>query len=172
MDEKTSQTSSFIAENHAELKRQLAEANNERQKLAEEIAKLKQTHREYIVSNTLEKAFYQCGGKSGRDEDGYSYYDMLRDRAMKYVQVNDSGLITFVDPLDNLPLRKNGRPFAPEDLMLKLRSSGTSAALFDTASSSATVDPRSFGADTTREQLRQIRDPAARLARARELGIK
>lgn len=172
MNEQTSENSKFLLENLREAEQTLAEANRRIEELTKENSTLKQTHREYIASNTLEKAFYQCGGKSGRDEDGYSYFDMLRDRIKKYIQVDDAGALTIVDPLDNVPLRKNGRSFTPEDLMLKLKSSGTSSALFNTASDSVTIDPRAFGADATREQLRQIKDPAARLARARELGIK
>lgn len=148
----------------------------EKTNLQQEIQKLVASNREIQLLNALEKAFYAAGGKTGKsNEDGYSYFDLVRDRALKYVQMDESGKLAVLDPRDGTRLRTDkGINYTPEDLMFRLRSDGPTAALFEAPGSagsgmSPNNRPGTFG--TTREQLMQIKDRAARLARARELGI-
>lgn len=143
-----------------------------------QIQKLIAQNRESQIINALEKAFYSCGGKAGKDDDGYSYFDMVRDRAQKHIVMDDAGKITVIDPRDGTRLKTDkGTFYSVEDLMFRLRKQGPTTATFEPQGNgagggmSANSNPlNSLGA--TRESLREIKDPAARLARARELGIK
>lgn len=149
--------------------------STEKTNLQQEIQKLAASNREIQVLNALEKAFYSAGGKAGKDEDGYSYFDLVRDRAIKFIQTDDQGKLQVIDPRDGTRLRTDkGVNYSPEDLMFKLRSAGPTASLFEAPGSAgggmnANNRPGTFG--VTREQLMQIKDRAERLARARELGI-
>jgi DNA repair exonuclease SbcCD ATPase subunit len=59
----------------------------EKTSLQQEIEQLKQSLKQTQIVNTLEKSFYAIGGKTGKDEDGYSYFDLIRERATKYIQI-------------------------------------------------------------------------------------
>ena len=138
------------------------------QKLAEDI-------KQQQLTNTLEKAFYSVGGKVGNDDDGYSYFDLVRDRAAKFIQFGEDGKMRIVDPRDGTRmLSPKGDPLTVEDLMTKLRSSGPTAALFEPANNAAGSGlQRGLGGNNsqvTREQLMAL-PRAERLQKARELGI-
>lgn len=161
---------SFILNNLAELERQLAEATRKIERLTAENAKLKTEKQQIKISHEVEKAYLEAGGKRDTSEYDLSSFDLIYNAASRYIKVDDSGKVSIVDPEDGLKLRTaRGADYTMRDLMARLKASPVTASLFEAPGvSSSGVDPNW----TTREQLRQIRDPAARLARARELGIK
>lgn len=143
--------------------------------LLQENQQLKESNRQQTVVNALEKSFYATGGKSGKDEDGYTYFDLIRDRAVNYIVLDEQGKITVVDPRDKMPLKDNkGVSLTIDDLMLKLRSGGPTASLFDPigngAGSGMTRSHGTQNAAMLREQIMKL-PRAERLAKARELGV-
>ncbi|MEH2397799.1 hypothetical protein [Nostoc sp.] len=54
--------------------------------MQQEIEQLKESLKQNQIINALEKSFYATGGKAGKDEDGYSYFDLIRDRAINYIR--------------------------------------------------------------------------------------
>lgn len=127
------------------------------------------------IVTALEKAFYSCGGRAGKDEDGYSYFDLIQDRAKKYIQLDEKGRLVVLDPRDKTPMRDpKGNAYSVEDLMLKLRAGGPTAALFESDKGAGGGMQRSSqynSVTATRESLMQMGNRAERLAKARELGI-
>jgi hypothetical protein len=149
----------------------------EKTTLQQQVTQLQEQLKQTQVVNTLEKAFYATGGKSGKDEDGYTYFDLVVDRAMKFIRTGEDGKLQVVDPRDGLKMTtEKGTPFTIEDLMFKLRNAGPTAALFEPQGNGAgggmQRNSQSGGMQATRDQLMQIKNPAARLAEARRLGIK
>lgn len=143
--------------------------------LLQENQQLKESNRQQAIVNALEKSFYATGGKSGKDDDGLTYFDLIRDRAANYIVLDEQGRITVVDPRDRMPLKDTkGVSLTVDDLMLKLRSGGPTAALFDPIGNGAGGGmTRSHGTQNAamlREQIMKL-PRAERLARARELGI-
>jgi hypothetical protein len=149
--------------------------SGEKNSLTQQINELQNQLTETKVTNSLEKAFYSCGGRAGKDEDGYSYFDLIRDRAKAYIQLDEKGRLVVLDPRDKTPMRDSkGNLFSPEDLMLKLRTSGPTAALFEADKGAGSGMQRSAqynSLSATRESLMQMGNRAERLAKARELGI-
>ena len=149
---------------------------SEKTSLQQENQQLRESIRQAQIVNSLEKSFYATGGKSGKDEDGLTYFDLIRDRAANYIVLDEeSGKITIIDPKDKTILRDaKGAPFTVDDLMFKLRSGGPTASLFDPVSNGAGSGmTRGQGSQNTgmvREQLNNL-PRAERLARARQLGI-
>lgn len=102
-----------LAQNYEERKleeqRQFAELKErwtgEKTGLQQEIDQLKQSLKQTQIVNALEKSFYATGGKTGKDEDGYSYFDFIRERAIGYIHLDEQGKITIIDPRDNTPMR-------------------------------------------------------------------
>ncbi|MEH1902519.1 MAG: hypothetical protein V7L04_14140 [Nostoc sp.] len=146
--------------------------------LQQENLALKESNRQAQIVNALEKSFYATGGKSGKDDDGLTYFDLIRDRAANYIVLDEeSGKITIIDPKDKTMLRDSkGVPFTVDDLMFKLRSGGPTASLFDPISNGAGSGmTRGQGSQNTgmvREQIMQIGSRSDRIAKARALGIK
>lgn len=145
--------------------------------LLQENNQLKESLKQTQVVNALEKAFYSIGGKAGKDDDGYSYFDLIRERAMNYVVLDEtSGKLIVVDPKDKTVMKdpKTGSPYTIDDLMLKLRSSGPTAALFEPVGngygSGMNRSQSNQNPAMIREQLSKL-PPAERLAKARELGL-
>ncbi|MEH1777110.1 hypothetical protein [Nostoc sp.] len=149
--------------------------SNEKTSLQQQIQQLLDKNRQQTIVNALEKSFYSTGGKSGKGEDGYTYFDLIRDRAANYIVLDDQGKITIIDPRDKTPLKDTkGVSFTVDDLMLKLRSDGPTASLFDPIGNGAGGGmSRSYGAQNgamLREQIMKL-PRAERLAKARELGL-
>ncbi|MBW4677134.1 MAG: hypothetical protein KME52_24955 [Desmonostoc geniculatum HA4340-LM1] len=147
----------------------------EKTTLQQQIQHLQDNLKQTQIVNALEKSFYATGGKAGKDDDGYSYFDLIRDRAINYIVLDDQGKINVIDPRDKTPLKDTkGVSFTVDDLMLKLRSGGPTAALFDPIGNGAGGGmARSHGTQNTamlREQIMKL-PRAERLAKARELGI-
>ncbi|MEH1780231.1 MAG: hypothetical protein V7L26_14135 [Nostoc sp.] len=145
--------------------------------LVQQVQQLQENLKQNQIINALEKSFYATGGKSGKDDDGYTYFDLIRDRAANYIVLDDQGKITIIDPRDKTPLRDpKGVNFTVDDLMLKLRSGGPTAALFDPVNNGAgggmTRSQGSQNGAMVREQVMQISSRSDRLARARQLGIQ
>ncbi|MEH1808512.1 hypothetical protein [Nostoc sp.] len=160
--------------NFAELKERWT---GEKTALQQENQQLKESNRQQAIVNTLEKSFYATGGKSGKDDDGLTYFDLIRDRAANYIVLDDQGRITIIDPKDKTPLKDTkGVSFTVDDLMLKLRSGGPTASLFDPIGNGAGsgMTRSQHGTQNVammREQLMKL-PPAERLAKARQLGIE
>lgn len=55
--------------------------------------------------NALEKSFYGTSGKAGKDEDGYSYFDLISDRAINYIVLDKHGKFIVIDPRDKTSLK-------------------------------------------------------------------
>ncbi|MDJ0677597.1 MAG: hypothetical protein QNJ36_19810 [Calothrix sp. MO_167.B42] len=150
--------------------------SQEKQTYAQQIQELQTTLVESKITNRLEKAFYSSGGRVGKDEDGYSYFDLIRDRASRYVQMDDDGKLQVVNPKDGTRMfTDKNQVFTVEDLMLKLRGSGPTAALFEPVGSGGSGMNKSFAGGNgtaTRESLMGIKSRAQRLTEARRLGIK
>jgi hypothetical protein len=149
---------------------------SDRTTLSSQITELQQELTQTKIINELEKAFYSVGGKAGKDDDGYSYFDLIQDRAKKYIQVDDKGKLIVIDPRDNTPMRDSkGAAITIADLMLKLRSGGPTAALFDAvgngAGSGMGKSANFSGLNATREQIMSISNRAERLTKARQLGV-
>ncbi|MBD2771185.1 hypothetical protein [Iningainema tapete] len=148
----------------------------ERTTLQQQNQQLQEELKQTRIINDLEKAFYALGGKTGKDDFGCSYFDLIRDRAMSFLQLGEDGKLRVLDPRDGTRmLGDKGTPLTVEDLMLKLRSSGPTAALFDPVGNGAGggMQPsHPAGLAATREQVMGITNRAERLARIRELGIK
>ncbi|MEH2393694.1 MAG: hypothetical protein V7K21_19205 [Nostoc sp.] len=150
----------------------------EKTSLQQQIQQLQESNRQAQIVNALEKSFYATGGKSGKDDDGLTYFDLIRDRAANYIVLDEeSGKITIIDPKDKTILRDaKGVPFTVDDLMFKLRSGGPTASLFDPVSNGAGSGmTRGQGSQNTgmvREQIMQIPSRSDRLSRSRALGIK
>ncbi len=147
----------------------------EKTTLQQQIGQLQENLKQTQIVNALEKSFYATGGKSGKDDDGYTYFDLIRDRAINYIVLDEQGRITVIDPRDKTPLKDTkGVSFTVDDLMLKLRTGGPTASLFDPIGNGAGGGmTRSHGvqnAAMVREQLMKL-PPAERLAKARQLGI-
>ncbi|MFK0731422.1 MAG: hypothetical protein ACFKPT_02565 [Gloeotrichia echinulata GP01] len=147
----------------------------EKTTLQQQIGQLQESNRQAQIINALEKSFYATGGKSGKDDDGLTYFDLIRDRAANYIVLDDQGKITVIDPRDKTPLKDTkGVSFTVDDLMLKLRSGGPTAALFDPIGNGAGGGMvRSHGTQNAamlREQIMKL-PRAERLAKARELGL-
>ncbi|MBD2489000.1 hypothetical protein [Aulosira sp. FACHB-615] len=126
------------------------------------------------VINALEKAFYAVGGKAGSEGD-LSYFDLLRDRAMQYIEVDETGKLAIIDPRDKTRMvTDKGTPYTVEDLMTKFRTAGPTTSLFEPIGNGAGGGMQrsngSAGSAVTREQLMKL-PRAERLAKARELGI-
>lgn len=147
----------------------------ERTSLTQQIQELQSQLQNTQVVNALEKAFYSCGGRAGKDEDGYSYFDLIQERAKGYIQLDEKGRLVVLDPRDKTPMRDpKGNPYSVEDLMLKLRAGGPTAALFESDKGAGGGMQRSAqynSVTATRESLMQMGNRAERLAKARELGI-
>ncbi|MBW4598932.1 MAG: hypothetical protein KME29_04790 [Calothrix sp. FI2-JRJ7] len=148
----------------------------ERTSFTQQIQELQSQLQNTQVVNALEKAFYSCGGRAGKDEDGYSYFDLIQERAKNYVQLDEKGRLVVLDPRDKTPMRDpKGNPYSVEDLMLKLRAGGPTAALFESDKGAGGGMQRSAqynSVNATRESLMQMGNRAERLAKARELGIQ
>ncbi|MBN3875247.1 hypothetical protein [Nostoc sp. JL23] len=147
----------------------------EKTTLAQQVQQLQENLKQTQIVNALEKSFYATGGKSGRDDDGYTYFDLIRDRANNYIVLDESGKLTVIDPRDKTPLKDTkGVSFTVDDLMLKLRSAGPTASLFDPIGNGAGSGmTRSHGTQNVamlREQIMKLPRPE-RLAKARELGL-
>lgn len=160
--------------NFAELKERWT---GEKTTLQQQIQQLQESNRQQTIVNALEKSFYATGGKSGKDDDGYTYFDLIRDRAANYIVLDEQGKITIIDPRDKTPLRDpKGVNFTVDDLMFKLRSGGPTAALFDPVNNGAgggmTRNQGSQNGAMVREQIMQIGSRSDRLAKARQLGIQ
>ena len=146
----------------------------ERTTLSQQINQLQGDLKQTKITNALEKAFYSVGGKAGKDDEGYTYFDMISNRAMQFVEVDENGKLLIIDPRDRTKMvTEKGAAFTIEDLMLKFRSAGPTTSLFEPANNSAgsgmnrSTTPSSAN---TREQLMKL-PRAERLAKARELGI-
>lgn len=148
----------------------------ERDSFGKQIQDLQQQLVSTQIINALEKAFYSCGGRSGKDDDGYSYFDLIQERAKKYIQLDEKGKTQVLDPRDGTAMRDpKGNPYSVEDLMLKLRSNGPTAALFeapDTRGSGMSRSVNFSGVTATKDSLMNMTNRAERLAKARQLGIK
>lgn len=148
----------------------------ERTAFAQQIQELQQQLQSTQVVNALEKAFYSCGGRSGKDDDGYTYFDLIQERAKAYIQRDDKGKLVVIDPRDGTAMRDpKGAPYSVEDLMLRLRTSGPTASLFEPPDSRGSGMNRSANYNSvaaTRDSLMGMTNRAERLAKARELGIK
>ncbi|MHC5829032.1 MAG: hypothetical protein ACYT04_77275, partial [Nostoc sp.] len=72
----------------------------EKKNLQQQILQLQESNRQSQIVNALEKSFYATGGKSGKDDDGLTYFDLIRDRAANYIVLDDQGKITIIDPRD------------------------------------------------------------------------
>ena len=147
----------------------------EKTTFTQQIQQLQENLKQTQIVNALEKSFYATGGKSGRDDDGYTYFDLIRDRAINYIVLDESGKLTVIDPRDKTPLKDTkGVSFTVDDLMLKLRSGGPTASLFDPIGNGAGGGmTRSHGTQSAamlREQIMKL-PRAERLAKARELKI-
>ncbi|BDA74331.1 hypothetical protein CAL7716_084970 [Calothrix sp. PCC 7716] len=158
--------------NFAELKERWT---GEKTTLTQQIQELQNQLQDTKIVNSLEKAFYSCGGRAGKDEDGYSYFDLIQERAKNYIQLDEKGRLVVLDPRDKTPMRDaKGNAYTVEDLMLKLRGGGPTAALFESDKGAGGGMQRSSQYNTvaaTRESLMQMGNRAERLAKARELGI-
>ena len=148
----------------------------EKTTLQQQINLLQENLKQTQIINALEKSFYATGGKAGKDDDGYSYFDLIRDRATGYIVLDDQGRISVIDPRDKTPLKDTkGVSFTVDDLMLKLRSSGPTASLFDPIGNGAGGGmTRSHGTQNAamlREQIMAL-PRSERLHKAREMGIK
>lgn len=131
-----------------------------------EILRLKSEIQEMKVSHDLENTFYEFGGKRSKEDDLITYFEIVRGYALKFIKRDERGKILFVDFNDGLPLKTpSGKAFSMKDLMSKIKSHQTLGNYFDSKNTQNTA------AYSTRESLREIKDPAARLARARELGL-
>ena len=147
----------------------MAPIDPEKAALLKENSELKSKLKSLELSSSIEINFHKLGGKESPEDDLISYFDIVRGYALRFIKLDNLGKISFVDPLDGLPLKtSSGKDFTMRDLMIKIKSSRDLAHHFDSGSNAAT---KNLGY-TTRESLREIKDPAARLARARELGIK
>jgi hypothetical protein len=73
--------------------------------LQQEIEQLKESLKQNQIINALEKSFYATSGKAGKDEDGYSYFDLIRDRAINYIVLNEHGKFIVIDSHDKTPLK-------------------------------------------------------------------
>lgn len=127
------------------------------------------------VTNALEKAFYAVGGKAGKDDDGLTYFDLLRDRAIQYIEVDESGKLVVIDPKDRTKMvTDKGVPLAIEDLMTKFRSAGPTTSLFDPVGNGAGsgMQRNSSNGSTALQREQVMKLPRAeRLTKARELKI-
>ncbi|BBD69539.1 hypothetical protein NIES4072_31280 [Nostoc commune NIES-4072] len=145
--------------------------------LMQQVQQLQETLKQNQIVNALEKSFYATGGKSGKDDDGYTYFDLIRDRAINYIVLDDSGKITIIDPRDKTPLKDTkGVSLTVDDLMLKLRSGGPTASLFEPIGNGAGSGMTRSQHGTQngamlREQIMAL-PRSERIAKARELGIK
>ncbi|QLE47928.1 hypothetical protein FD724_07230 [Nostoc sp. C057] len=145
--------------------------------LLAQVQQLQENLKQNQIINALEKSFYATGGKSGKDEDGYTYFDLIRDRAANYIVLDDQGKITIIDPRDKTPLKDTkGANFTVDDLMLKLRSAGPTASLFEPISNGAGsgMTRSQHGTQNTamvREQIMAL-PRSERISKARQLGIK
>ena len=148
----------------------MAPIDPEKVALLKENLELKSKLKSLELSSSIEINFHKFGGKESPESDLISYFDIVKGYALRFIKIDDLGKISFVDPLDGLPLRtSSGKDFTMRDLMNKIRSSRDLAHHFDAGSSTAT---KNLGAGETRESLREIKDLSERLSRARELGIK
>lgn len=149
----------------------------EKTTLQQQIQQLQENLKQNQIINALEKSFYSTGGKSGKDDDGYTYFDLIRDRAANYIVLDDQGRITIIDPRDKTPLKDTkGANFTVDDLMLKLRSAGPTASLFEPISNGAgsgmtRSQHGTQNAAMLREQIMAL-PRSERMGKARELGIK
>ena len=168
-----------LEERKLEEQRQFSELKErwteERTGLQKQIQSLQDGLKTTQITNALEKSFYAFGGRSGKDDFGCSYFDLIRERAMSFIK-SDEGKITIIDPRDGTRmLNDKGAALSLDDLMIKLRSAGPTAALFEAVNngsgSGMTRSRDGNSLSTTREQLMQL-PRAERLAKARELGIK
>jgi hypothetical protein len=149
----------------------------EKTTLQQQIQQLQENLKQNQIINALEKSFYATGGKSGKDDDGYTYFDLIRDRAINYILLDESGKLIVIDPRDKTPLKDpKGVSFTVDDLMLKLRTGGPTASLFEPIGNGAGggMTRSQHGTQNTamvREQIMQL-PRSERIARARQLGIK
>ncbi len=157
--------------NFAELKERW---QGEKTALQQQIEELNSNLKNTRIINSLEKAFYATGGRAGKDDDGLTYFDLIRDRAMQFIEVDDSGKLLIIDPRDKTKLTtEKGIPFTVEDLMLRFRKSGPTTALFEPVGNGAGGGMQrnnGFNSAVTREQLMKL-PRAERLAKAREMGL-
>lgn len=73
--------------------------------MQEEIEQLKESLKQNQIINALEKSLYATSGKAGKDEDGYSYFDLIRDRAINYIVLDEHDKFMVIDPRDKTPLK-------------------------------------------------------------------
>ncbi|MEH2380372.1 MAG: hypothetical protein V7K27_16045 [Nostoc sp.] len=51
--------------------------------MQQEIEQLKESLKQNQIINALEKSLYATSSKAGKDEHGYSYFDLICDRAIR-----------------------------------------------------------------------------------------
>ncbi|MFN6531233.1 hypothetical protein [Nostoc sp. ChiSLP03a] len=73
--------------------------------MQQEIEQLKESLKQNQIINALEKSFYATSGKAGKDEDGYSYFDLVRDQAINYIVLDEHNKFIVIDPRDKTPLK-------------------------------------------------------------------
>ncbi|MBN3951928.1 MAG: hypothetical protein HWQ38_37880 [Nostoc sp. NMS7] len=148
----------------------------EKTTLQQQILQLQESNRQSQIVNALEKSFYATGGKSGKDDDGWTYFDLIRDRAATHIVLDDQGKITIIDPRDKTPLKDTkGVSFTVDDLMFKLRSAGPTASLFEPISNGAgggmTRSQGSQNGAMVAAQIMQIPSRSDRITKFRAMGI-
>ncbi|MHC5779304.1 hypothetical protein [Nostoc sp.] len=148
----------------------------EKTTLQQQIVQLQESNRQSQIINALEKSFYATGGKSGKDDDGWTYFDLIRDRAATHIVLDDQGKITIIDPRDKTPLKDTkGVSFTVDDLMFKLRSAGPTASLFEPIGNGAgggmTRSQGSQNGAMVTAQIMQIPSRSDRITKFRAMGI-
>ncbi|MBN3948478.1 MAG: hypothetical protein HWQ38_19280 [Nostoc sp. NMS7] len=76
--------------------------------MQQEIEQLKESLKQNQIINALKKSLYATSGKAGKDEDGYSgysYFDLICDRAINYIVLDEHGKFIAIDPRDKTPLK-------------------------------------------------------------------
>ncbi|QLE40435.1 hypothetical protein FD723_08190 [Nostoc sp. C052] len=73
--------------------------------MQQEIEQLKESLKQNQIINALEKSFYATSGKAGKDEDGYSYFDLISDRAINYILLDEHDKFIIIDPHGKTPLK-------------------------------------------------------------------
>ena len=144
--------------------------------LARENQKLKAENQQLKMSWAIEKAFFEAGGKRSSALDDFSFFDLVQGHASKFIKIDAQGKLIIIDSRDDTRLKTDaGENYSLRDLINKFKKSGLSPLTdcFDTNGNSVTPSfAQNLGDYSDRESLREIKDPAARLSCARELGIK
>lgn len=79
--------------------------SGEKTTLQQEIGQLKENLKQNQIINALEKSFYATGGIAGKDEDGYSYFDLIRDHAINYIVLDEHSNFIVINPRNKTPLK-------------------------------------------------------------------